>query len=187
VMSGRLQRYKGQLDFLEALYRVEASQAAHAIIIGGSLFGAESDYERELRSRAIELGLQDRVTFTGFASDDDLAGLLAAAALVVHPARHEDFGLSVAEAQALGVPVLAYAEVGPAAILRHGITGWLAPVGDVGRLAELLEQILAAPAQLQSIGRAGRIRVLSEFGAEQHARRTMAEYRAALGSASGAR
>lgn len=180
VMSARLQRYKGQLDFLEALARVKSSAATRAIIIGGSLFGAESDYERELKARATALGIRDRVTFTGFVSDDDLAGFLAAAHLVVHPARHEDFGLSVAEAQALGVPVLAYAEVGPAAILRHGETGWLAPVGDEARLTELLEQILADPAPLKNMGRAGRDRVVREFGADQHARRTMDEYRMAL-------
>lgn len=182
AMSGRLQRYKGQLDFLEALAGAKASAATHAIIIGGSLFGAETEYERELRARASTLGLQGRVTFTGFASDDELAGLLSAADLVVHPARHEDFGLSVAEAQALGVPVLAYAEVGPAAILRHGETGWLTPVGDVARLTELLGQILADPHRMKVAGRAGRIRVLAEFGAQEHARRTMDEYRKALDS-----
>jgi len=182
VMSARLQRYKGQLDFLEALARVDASRTTRAIIIGGSLFGAETDYERELKSRAVALGIRDRVTFTGFVSDDDLAGFLAAAHLVVHPARHEDFGLSVAEAQALGVPVLAYDEVGPAAILRHGETGWLAPVGDVSRLADLLGQILMDPAPLKAIGRAGKARVIQEFGAPEHARRTMDEYRRALAS-----
>lgn len=180
VMSGRLQRYKGQLDFLEALAGAQASKGTHAIIIGGSLFGAETEYERELRTRAVALGLQDRVTFTGFTSDDELAGLLAAAELVVHPARHEDFGLSVAEAQALGVPVLAYAEVGPAAILRHGETGWLAPVGDLGRLTALLEEILTHPDRIKPFGQAGKIRVLAEFGAQEHANKTMAEYRAAL-------
>lgn len=180
VMSARLQRYKGQLDFLTALARVPASARTQAIIIGGSLFGAESDYERELKAHASTLGIRDRVTFTGFVSDDDLAGFLATAHLVVHPARHEDFGLSVAEAQALGVPVLAYAEVGPAAILRHGETGWLAPVGDLERLAELLAEILARTGPLKAIGEAGRIRVQQEFGAAEHARRTMIEYRAAL-------
>lgn len=180
VMSARLQRYKGQLDFLEALARVDASRSTRAIIIGGSLFGAETEYERELKSRATTLGIRDRVTFTGFVSDDDLAGFLAAAHLVVHPARHEDFGLSVAEAQALGVPVLAYDEVGPAAILRHGETGWLAPVGDVARLAELLGQILADPNPMKGIGQAGKARVIREFGAPEHARRTMDEYRQAL-------
>lgn len=180
VMGARLQRYKGQLDFLEALAAVPASAETHAIIIGGSLFGAETDYERELKARADSLGIRHRVTFTGFIPDDDLAGFLAAAHLVLHPARHEDFGLTVAEAQAFGIPVLAYAEVGPAAILRHGETGWLAPVGDLPRLSELLGQILADPAPLKAIGEAGKARVLREFSAEENARRTMDVYRSVL-------
>ncbi len=180
VSAARLQRYKGQLDFLEALAATPASEKTRAIIIGGSLFGAESDYEREIRVRADTLGIRHRVTFTGFVSDDELAGFLAAAHLVVHPARHEDFGLTVAEAQVLGVPVLAYAEVGPAAILRHGETGWLAPVGDIPKLTELLAMILDDPTPLAAIGQAGKVRVLREFGSAEHVRRTMAEYRAVL-------
>ena len=186
VSGARLQRYKGQLDFLEALAKSPRAAGTHGIIIGGSLFGAESEYALELKARAQTLGLTERVTFTGFVSDDELAGFLAAAHLVVHPASHEDFGLTVAEAQVLRVPVLAYDEVGPAAILRHGETGWLAPVGDIGRLTELLEDILAHPERMPAVGAAGRRRVAAEFGAEEHARRTMEEYRRALGTAGGA-
>ncbi len=180
VMGARLQRYKGQLDFLEALAQAPAAQQAHGIIIGGSLFGAETDYQRELKERARTLGLTGRVTFTGFISDDEVAGFLAAANLVMHPARHEDFGLTVAEAQALGVPVLAYSEVGPAAILQHNLTGWLVPIGDTAQLGETLNEVLASPARLTQAGQAGRERVQRLFSAEEHAHRTMQEYRAAL-------
>ena len=164
----------------EALARAPASREAHGIIIGGSLFGAETEYQRELKERAHALDLTNRVTFTGFVSDDEVAGFLAAAQLVVHPARHEDFGLTVAEAQALGAPVLAYSEVGPAVILQHNQTGWLVPVGDVIQLGETLNEVLASPARLTQAGQTGRERVQRIFSAEEHACRTMQEYRAAL-------
>jgi len=185
VSGARLQRYKGQLDFLEALAASPRAAGTHGVIIGGSLFGAESDYARELKARAHTLGIADRVTFTGFVSDDELAGFLAAALVVVHPAYHEDFGLTVAEAQVLGIPVLTYAEVGPAAIIRRSETGWLAPIGDVGRLTMLLDDILAHPERLPSVGARGRRRVMAEFGAEEHARLTMEEYRRVLPPRSG--
>jgi glycosyltransferase involved in cell wall biosynthesis len=131
TVGARLQRFKGQDQFLRALAAVIRGGVndVHGIIVGGSLFGQESDYQRELRELAVELGIAGQVTFTGFVPDAHVAALLASSVLVVHPALEEDFGLTVAEAQALGVPVLAYAAVGPAAIIREGAdrlvgTGW---------------------------------------------------------------
>lgn len=179
-VGARLQRFKGQLHFLKALAEVAQSQNAHGIVIGGSLFGQETEYQQELRSLAKELGITDRVTFTGFVPDADLAGFLAASTLVAHPALEEDFGLTVAEAQALGTPVVAFAAVGPAAIIAPGETGWLVPVGDTPALAAALRDALALPERLVQFGAAGRRRAISLFGAATHARRTEEIYAQAL-------
>jgi glycosyltransferase involved in cell wall biosynthesis len=125
---------------------------------------------------AASLGIAHRVTFTGFVSDRDLAGLLASSALVVHPALEEDFGLTVAEAQALGIPVLAYAAVGPAAIIEPDVTGWLVAVGDQAGLNAALTDAMSDDARLRRYGAAGRTRSRSLFGADQHARQTEAIY-----------
>lgn len=183
TVGARLQRFKGQDQFLRALAAVIRGGATdvHGIVVGGSLFGQESEYQRELRGLAVELGIAGQVTFTGFVPDAHVAGLLASSVLVVHPALEEDFGLTVAEAQALGVPVLAYAAVGPAAIIQDGRTGWLVPVGDLVGLGAKLGSVLASPAQMLQAGQAGRERSLGEFGAERHARLTEAIYERALG------
>lgn len=183
TVGARLQRFKGQDQFLRALAAVIRGGAndVHGIVVGGSLFGQESEYQRELRELAVELGIAGQVTFTGFVPDAHVAGLLASSVLVVHPALEEDFGLTVAEAQALGVPVLAYAAVGPAAIIQNGRTGWLVPVGDLVGLGAKLGSVLASPAQLLQAGEAGRDRSRGEFGAERHARLTEAIYERALG------
>ncbi len=54
-----------------------------------------------------ELGIQDRVTFTGFVADDDLPALISAATLLAMPSKYEGFGLPVLEAMACGTPVIA--------------------------------------------------------------------------------
>jgi len=175
TVGARLQRFKGQDQFLKALGEVvhqPTPSNVHGIVVGGSLFGQETDYQRELRSLASDLGIADRVTFTGFVPDAHLAGLLAASTLVVHPAMEEDFGLTVAEAQALRIPVVAYAAVGPAEIIRHGETGWLVPVGDVPGLGAALREALATGDALRGMGDKGRERALAEFGADLHARIT---------------
>ena len=185
-VGARLQRYKGQAHFLRSLAAMPAAEDVHGIVIGGALFGQEADYEQELVALARSLGIQERVTFTGFvAGDADFAGLLAASEVVVHPALEEDFGISVAEAQALGIPVVAYAAVGPAAIVVDGETGWLVPVGDEAGLSASLRSALGDAARRQAFGAAGRARVLARFSAEEHARRTGAVYAEVLAGAGG--
>jgi glycosyltransferase involved in cell wall biosynthesis len=186
TVGARLQRFKGQDHFLRALAKaLRSAPDIHGIVVGGSLFGQESDYQRELKSLATELGIAGRVTFTGFVPDADLAGLLAASTLVVHPAMEEDFGLTVAEAQTLGIPVVAYAAVGPAVILVPGETGWLVPVGDESGLATTLAEALDSGQRLREFGAAGRVRVEREFGAVAQARKTEAIYSMALGMPGG--
>lgn len=180
-MGARLQRYKGQIEFLHAI-AATATHDIHGIIIGGSLFGQESDYERELKSLAMRLGIADRVTFTGFIADADVAGLLAASYVTIHPAHEEDFGLSVAEAQALGVPTIAFAAVGPAAIIIDGETGWLAPIGDQALLNRFLGNALADPAETRRRGFRAKEECLRRFGVGEHVRRTVEAYRSALES-----
>lgn len=179
-VGARLQRFKGQAHFLQALAEVPMEMNAHGLVIGGSLFGQETEYQQELRALATTLGIADRVTFTGFVPDADLAGFLAASSLLVHPALEEDFGLTVAEAQSLGVPVAAFASVGPAAIVASGETGWLVPIGDTRALALAMKDALASPERLYQFGQAGRQRSRSLFGSDLHARRTEAVYQRAL-------
>jgi glycosyltransferase involved in cell wall biosynthesis len=183
-MGARLQRFKGQDYFIRALAACasDATDAAgvQGIIIGGNLFGLEQDYLGELKSLAVSLGLDRRIHFTGFISDADVYGFLAASELVVHPALEEDFGLIVAEAQALARPVLAFASVGPAAIVADGETGRLVPVGDERRLTAALGEMLAQPADLRRWGEAGRERSVRLFGAPACTRQLERVYAACL-------
>ncbi len=170
-VGARMQRYKGHEFFLRALASLPASfNDVHGVIIGGTLFGMEQDYPDSLRRLADDLGIGRRVHFTGFIPDEDVAGLLAASELLVHPALDEDFGLIVAEAQALGKPVLAFASHGPAAIIVDGVTGGLAPVGDQAALTQQLAKMLSDRATLQVSGEAGRERVGRLFDAREAAR-----------------
>ncbi len=166
-MAARMQRFKGQEYFLRALAALPlAHRDVQGIIIGGEMFGLETGYLEELKNLARKLGLAHRVRFPGFISDPDVHGLLAASELVLHPALDEDFGLSVAEAQTLGRPVLAFASHGPSAIIADGQTGRLVPVGDQAALDRALAELLAQPALLRTWGEAARTRAPQLFGIE---------------------
>ncbi len=85
---------------------IRAAQALDtdiAIVLAGH---AES-YELELRALARSLGLQQRVRFVGYVSDEDLEGLWALADCAAFPSLGEGFGIPVLEALAHGVPVAA--------------------------------------------------------------------------------
>lgn len=180
-MSGRLQRFKGQIEFIRSVAASSNDSSFHAVIIGGSLFGREPAYQQELRALAAELKVSDRITFTGFIPDADVAGLIGASYVTMHPAHEEDFGLSVAEAQALGVPTIAFASVGPAAIIDHLKTGWVVPIGDQAQLDDSLRTALQDPERIAQMGVAAQERTRRHFSLEQHMRQFQEIYSKVLG------
>ncbi len=132
LMVGRMQRFKGGLDFIDLAARLLRGRPAQFLMVGpdeANAPGVRADLAREIAAR----GLEASIGIAGRAGSDDLAAAIAQVALLVHPAHSEPFGLVVAEALALGTPVVAYGAPGPSRILAGG-GGALVPVGDVGAL-----------------------------------------------------
>jgi glycosyltransferase involved in cell wall biosynthesis len=73
---------------------------------------------------------------------DEVPALLSALDLFVSPSRSEPFGLSIIEAMACGVPVVATKSEGAGEILEDGVTGLLVPPGDHEALAEAICALL---------------------------------------------
>lgn len=80
----------------------------------------------------------DRVQFCGECSEPQMAQLRAASDIFVWPAIGEAFGMALLEAQASGLPAIAGASPGVAAIVRDGKTGLLATLGDAAEFAQAL-------------------------------------------------
>ena len=113
---------------------------ARFVIAGGDLFGEHAAYLHSLHNLAAQNGVADRVIFMG-ATDTPLL-LLRALDVLAHPAADEPFGRVICEAMAVGTPVVALNRGGPADILRHGETGWLADVDAPASLAEGVARLL---------------------------------------------
>jgi glycosyltransferase involved in cell wall biosynthesis len=77
-----------------------------------------------------QLGLERAVTLPGWVSDQEKSDLLSRAWLTVAPSLAEGWGLTVLEANSLGVPAVAYDVPGLRDAVRDGRTGWLAPAGS---------------------------------------------------------
>ena len=87
---------------LQALVRALPELDGDVMLV---LPGSATFYERELRALADDLGVNERVCFPDWLSDDDLEGLYALSEAFVLPSLIEGFGLPVLEAMARGVPV----------------------------------------------------------------------------------
>ena len=121
------------------------------------------------------LGLRDRVELLGTRAD--IPELLAGADVFVLATDSEGLPMSVLEAMAAGLPVVASAVGGVPEVVRDGETGALVPPRDSAVLAEALGRIVADPALRDRLGEAGRQRVQSEFSLERFEREHLELYR----------
>src|SRR5207245_9485880 len=93
----------------------------------------------------------------------DVPSLLAEASLFVLSSVTEGISLTLLEAMARGLPVVTTRVGGNAEVVADGETGVLVPARQPEALAEALVQLVADPARLVQLGRAGRDRVASRF------------------------
>jgi glycosyltransferase involved in cell wall biosynthesis len=98
----------------------------------------------------------ERVRFPGYVPYPDLPALYAASDLFVHPAQEERWGVSVQEALACGLPVVASSRVGAGYdLIEVGVTGYVYPAGDPEMLAHRIGEALALdPARARERGAA---------------------------------
>lgn len=165
---GHLLEWKGQDVFLRASRAVlEAIPEAKSFVIGGSPTGS-NDYEESLRRLAVELGIGDRVVFTGFRRD--VPQLLSMLDVVAHTSvSPEPFGRVIAEAMAMGKPVVASAAGGPLEIIRSGMNGFLVPPGNHEALAAVILRLLRDRSLAEQVGSYGQMEA-RRFSVEEHVR-----------------
>ena len=142
-------------DVVRIFARVRESLDARLVLVGD---GPEYGRTRELVEK---LGLDDVVRYVGVV--DDVVPLLAAADLLLLPSETESFGLVALEAMASGVPVVASDVGGLPEVVEHGVTGFLAPVGDVDAMAGYCIQILADCEKTEVYAAAARKRAAEKF------------------------
>jgi glycosyltransferase involved in cell wall biosynthesis len=117
-----------------------------------------------LEAQTAKLGLADRVRFLGHRRD--VPALLAAADLFVLPSLYEGLPLSVLEAMAAGVPVVATAIGGTDEVVRDGETGTLVPPADPLALAAAITRTLADRDQAKRLAAGAREFVAREYSVQ---------------------
>lgn len=140
---GRLssgEQYKGFDEILELLPELARTHPDIVYIIAGK--GEDS---LRLERKAADLGVADRVRFTGMVDEAEKADLYRLADVYAMPSRGEGFGFVMLEAMACGVPVVASAVDGGREAVRDGAIGMIVDPGDRKAIRAAIEASLALP------------------------------------------
>lgn len=144
VTVAELNPGKRHLDLLKAVSMVE--EECRVVLVG------DGRMKDAVLLRMEELGIKHRFSFLGFRPIEDVRALLKGARGVIFPSEREGLPRAVVEAMAMGKLVIGADARGTSDLLEDG-RGWLYPVGDVQRLASLIERALQEDEALADAGR----------------------------------
>ena len=139
---------------------------------------------KALESLAASLDISDRVTFRGSVPHEELMRIFASAkALLQTNLGPEGFGLSVAEASAVGAPVVAFRIPALDELIEHGKTGLLVERGNLPALTATIRQVLTSSDFRRQCKIDGPANIGSKFSPKAHLKATLDLYERALNSA----
>jgi len=132
----------------------------HLTIVG------QGPLQESLETLAAELGVEDRVEFTGAIPNAEVFARMCQNRFFVMVSKPEGFGIVYLEAMAAGCLTVGTAGEGIADILRNGENGFLAEAGDRAALAEILAEMLENPEACEKIAKTGQALARSMTWAE---------------------
>ena len=138
MLPARLTRWKGQAFLIEAMARLRRGDV-RCLLVGADQ--GRTGYRRELEALIVRHELDEVVRIVDHC-DDMPAAYMLTDVVISASTDPEAFGRVVAEAQALGRPVIASDHGGARETVIAGETGWLTPPGDAPALAGAIERVL---------------------------------------------
>lgn len=122
-------------DVLDIFANVRRRRPAKLLLVG------EGPELSKVHCKVRNMGLEDSVVFLG--KQDDVAQVISLADVLLLPSEKESFGLVALEGMACGVPTVGSDTGGIPELITHGETGFLAPVGDVEKMADYVDALLS--------------------------------------------
>ena len=178
---GHLAPIKGLEEFVRAAATVLSGHEDVEFVIAGEDKSRDGFNRHSLERLIGELGIGRQVRLLGWT--DDVAGFLSMLDLYVSAARSEPFGLTIVEAMAAGVPVVATRSEGACEIIEDGHTGRLVPVQDVASLAKAINDLLIDTNERARLSVNARQAVRERFSLEPMVNATEQLYRQVLSDA----
>ena len=174
LMAARIVPAKGHDTALRALARL--TDQPWTLLVAGDHHG---DLGPQMQALAQELGIAGRVRFLGLR--EDVPALMAASDVLLAPSRREALSLTLLEASACGLPIVATRVGGIAEVVEEGASGFLVVPDDPPALAGALAPLLADAALRARCGARARQRFEAGFLEDAMFDKTVAVYREACG------
>ncbi|RSK38646.1 N-acetyl-alpha-D-glucosaminyl L-malate synthase BshA [Mangrovimonas spongiae] len=129
-----LRKVKRIPDVIKVFYKIQQQLPAKLMLVG------EGPEKKAAETLCEELGISNQVVFLG--NSNEIDRILCFSDLFILPSETESFGLAALEAMAAGVPVISSNSGGIPEVNKHGVSGYLSPVGDVDDMAKNALSIL---------------------------------------------
>lgn len=176
VSTGRVEPEKGQKFLIEACGRLKERINFHLILVGEVV---DQEYARVCENIALEYGIRDCLTLTGYREDID--GILQDADIFVLPSTGEAFSRAIIEAMAAGRPVVATDVGGTKEAIEDGVSGFVVPPVDAAAMVERIFALATDEKLRQKFGAEARKRVEALFTIEKNVEKTELIYAELLG------
>jgi glycosyltransferase involved in cell wall biosynthesis len=169
---------KNTLGLIDALARVRAAGVDAVLRLAGAV--TDADYGRRVEERIQHYGLASHVTRLGAISSDQIATELSRASLFALVSLEENAPMGIAEAMAVGLPVVTSNRCGMPYMVQSGETGFLVNPLDAEDIARRLQAVLADDGLREAMGRAARVSAQQRFHPARVAQRTRDVYQEAM-------
>jgi glycosyltransferase involved in cell wall biosynthesis len=179
-----LAHWKGHAVFLRALARLPQDLAYQAYVVGGAIYQTENSQRTldELRALASELGIDEKVGFTGYISDT--AAAIRNLDILVHASTQpEPFGRVIAEGMACGRSVICSAAGGAAELITPGENALAHRPGEISEMTACIEKLVRDPELRTRLGRNGRVTAEQRFERSRLATQVIPLYQKLAGHA----
>jgi len=158
-MTGQMIEAKGHLDLIEAVQQLHKDYPNVRLVIGGK---QEASFYQRLISEVENRDLSDTIVFSGW--QEDIRDFYSDIDIFVLPSRHDEgFGLVVAQAMAMGLPVVATRSGGVSEVVEDRVTGFLIKKNSPSEIANAISRLVKSKTLRQSMGAAGRRRIEERF------------------------
>lgn len=168
---GRLVQEKGVQVLIDAAFKILTHVPEAKFVVAGT-----GPFEGFLRAKARDMGLGDKMLFTGYLNDDDRDMLYLIADVAVFPSLYEPFGIVALEAMAAGTPVVVSDSGGLAEIVTNNEDGLWAITGSANSLADRVIEVLKNEVLARKLKDNGLNKVRTQYDWKVIARKTLDVY-----------
>ena len=172
---GRLVYEKGVQHLISAMPKILSNYHDAKLIIAG-----KGGMLEELKAQAFNMGLADKVYFTGYLNAKQVQKMYKCADVAVFPSTYEPFGIVALEAMLAGVPTVVSDIGGLNEIVDHGINGMKSYAGNPNSIADSVLTLLFDAALAANVSKKAKVKIKEEFNWNKIAQDTHYIYEKAI-------